>query len=123
MKATEVPRDPDCGQQHLGRCGGLSFAERIRSMRIDSEGLPSRSASHRERGTFYDDDAIADQFGGKRAPERREELFEETKGLGAGQRGKDGKLYVRDPKTKEQRRMTPKDVKDVYLGGPIVDET
>jgi hypothetical protein len=73
LSATEVPTCPDCGDSHLGRCGGLTFAQRLRSVRLDTSVVDSRS-----RKNYYDSEPIKDMFG----DDSQERYMDETKGRG-----------------------------------------
>ena len=82
MRTEEITECPDCGDQHMGRCGGLSFAARLRSVRLDSTVTETRS-----KRNYHDEEALTNLFG-KDASERKEQYMEETQGRGA--------LYRRD---------------------------
>lgn len=79
---------PDCSREHLGPpCGGLSFRERLLSVRLGPSVTPTRT-----RRNYFDSDALDATFG----PDRVESYWEETRGHGAVHRGPDGELYHRD---------------------------
>jgi hypothetical protein len=80
MNATEIEVCPDCGDQHMGRCGGLSFAARLRSVRLDLSVTESRTLRN-----YYDHEALDDMFGEDEGT-RRERYADETKGMGAVKR-------------------------------------
>lgn len=61
---------PDCSRVHLGRCGGLSYAQRLRTTQIHNDALPTR-----EKKRYWDQSALDDQFG-EDAKERTMELTE-----------------------------------------------
>ena len=90
MKLAEIGTCPDCGDQHLGRCGGVSFIERIRSLELDRSVTESRTPRN-----YYDHEALDDLFGEDEGT-RRDRYMDETKGLGAVKREDIAKL---DPKT------------------------
>lgn len=79
---------PDCRSEHMGPpCGGLSFRDRIRTVRLDTSAVPTRS-----RANYFDSEALDDAFG----EDRVESYWEDTAGHGAIHRGPDGELYHRD---------------------------
>lgn len=112
MKPHEVPVDPDCGRQHLGRCGGITLRSRLRTVSADAEASPTRT-----RRSYYDDDLVTQQFGGMDRKERREDLMDSTQGFSYGETQADGSVVGRDPKTKERRVLTPAEVNHAYLTG------
>ena len=121
MRADEVPICPDCNSEHLGRCGGLSFRQRLRSVKVDSQGLPARLASLNERGTYYDDTTLTEQYKGLSAQERREDYYESTNGYGASYTDDQGKVWNQDRKTKDWRELSPTEVENAYMGGSDID--
>lgn len=76
-RAEDISVCPDCGDQHMGRCGGLSFAERLRSLHLDRSVISTRT----ERN-YYDRESLDDMFGNTES-ERKEQYMDETKGKGA----------------------------------------
>lgn len=110
MRSADVPPCPDCDGSHLVRCHGESFAARIRTVNLGAE----VSEVFRRR-SFYDDDLVSHQFGGKDRKERREEYFDDTKGYGAAETQSDGSVVARDPRSKEKRKLTPSEVDSIYL--------
>lgn len=111
LQLRQVPVDPDCGTAHLGRCGGLSFAERLRSVRLDPSSLPTRTLRN-----YYDAEAVAQVFGN----DSEERMAEDTEGLGYVRR-RDGAYWQRDRKG-EVREVSPADVIDRLAGEPVPDE-
>ena len=110
MRAEDVPICPDCDGSHLSRCHGESFAARIRTVNLGAE----VSEVFRRR-SYYDDDLVAHQFGGKGRKERKAEYYDQTLGYGAAETQADGSIVARDPKTKERRALSPTEVNDIYL--------
>lgn len=71
----------DCGSVHLGAPCGLSWAQRMRSVKIDPSWMPFK----RESGSlknYYDDTETTQLFGFDRK-ERKEKFMDDTKGYGA----------------------------------------
>lgn len=66
----------DCGSEHLAAPCGMTFAQRLRSVRLDGSVTPTRSQKN-----YYDDDALTGVFGNT-AQEREERMMEETEGVG-----------------------------------------
>ena len=84
MAQVELRDCPSCGSSHMGPVPcGLTFGERMRSVKTATEWMPSVSDS-RARGerVYYDDEHIKPMFGGLDRKERREQMMEETKGFG-----------------------------------------
>ena len=79
----------DCKSEHINPGCGLTWLQRMRSSRLDTQWFPNPPAS--KRRNFYDDDAVSATFGGLDRKERKEQYLEETKGKGAltGVAGKD----------------------------------
>jgi hypothetical protein len=105
---------PNCGEQHLP-CGGLSFADRIRTAQISEALRPTAT-----RRSYYDDDALTEQFGENRK-ERKARLERETEGMGYA-KTIGGKTYVRDRKTRDVREASPQELDRAYLSGPDTSE-
>lgn len=61
----------------MGRCGGLSFLQRLRSIRLDTSLVETRS-----RRNYYDRESLDGMFG-MDEQERREQYMDETEGRGA----------------------------------------
>lgn len=95
MRASEITLCPDCGDQHMGRCGGLTFAQRLRSVRLDTSVTETRTPKN-----YYDEDALTDMFGEDKQT-RRDRYMDETDGRGA----------VRDIKSLDPETL------DFYTGG------
>lgn len=64
---------PDCSDVHLGRCGGLSFVERLRTTQIHGDALPTKT-----KRKYWDQSALDDQFGDDAA----ERVLDQTEGRG-----------------------------------------
>ncbi len=96
-----------CGSEHLPPVPcGLTFGERVRTLRTSSDWMPSRTdARAREHRQFYDHDAVDEQFG-KDAKTRREELLADSRGYGNLRYDGKGGAYYRRPGTKEVRYTT-----------------
>jgi len=118
VKPAEVPTCQSCGSQHLGDCNGLSFRQRLGTVKIDSSGLPARLASLNERGTYYNDEAVTTQFKGQDVHERRERYWDETNGYGASYTDDQGKVWNQSRTTKEWRELSPTEVEHAYMGAP-----
>jgi hypothetical protein len=103
---------PSCGSAHLppNPCG-LSFGERLRTVRIDPKTLVTRS-----RKRYYDEEALNQEWG-TTARQRKEQLENDTQGLGVAKPGPDGHLYRKDRKSGDVVRVTQKELNEVYLGG------
>lgn len=67
----------DCGSTHLGAPCGMTFAQRMRSVRLDYSWMPAKDLNN-----YYDEELVTDLFGGKDAGERHEQMMEETEGRG-----------------------------------------
>lgn len=111
-KPADVPVCPDCSSQHLGRCGGLSFAARLRTVSADAEATPTQT-----RRVYYDHDVVTDQFRGQDRHERKERLMDATQGYGYARTDANGDVWAKDPKTHEPRILTPSEVNHAYLTG------
>lgn len=57
----------------MGRCGGLSFAQRLRSVRLDTSVTPSRTAVN-----YFDAEAVHNVFG----DDAKERMDDDTEGRG-----------------------------------------
>lgn len=66
----------DCEGTHMGGRCGMTFAQRLRSVRLDTSVTPTRTQKN-----YFDDDALTEVFGGKDADERHEQMLEETRGV------------------------------------------
>lgn len=108
MKAHEIGNCPDCGQQHLGRCGGLPYADRLRSVSLD--GTVTFTRTKRE---YYDREPIDRIFGEDSA----EQLEEQTKGLGPAVTDEEGNLWHRDRKHGDWQQVDERTLDQVYLAG------
>ena len=88
-----VPRYcSDCETEHIGQVPcGMTWLQRMRSTVLDTEATPSRS-----RRDYFDDEPLKGIFGADKR-ERKEEVMEETKGIGA--------LSRRDPMTPEAAKV------------------
>jgi hypothetical protein len=89
----------------------MSFRQRLLSVRLSQDAIPSRT------NRYYDEETVQHQFGGLTAKDRREDYWDATKGFGHAETQANGDIVARDPKTKEKRVLTPKEVSNVYLGG------
>lgn len=104
-----------CGSDHLAPVPcGLTFKERIKGLRFGTDWMPARQSARNDAGTYYDREALDAAFG----PDRREQMLQETRGLGAVQTDEHGNPYVfDDPDTGEMRPMENSDVIGGYLRG------
>lgn len=109
MKLEEIPTCPDCAQQHLGRCGGASFRQRLFSV------SPTRSVIATRSSNYYNEDAVTSQFKGLTTKERRQDYWDSTNGYGASYTDKQGRIWNQDRKTKDWRQLTPSQVEDAYM--------
>lgn len=78
---------PDCGSEHLAAPCGMTFAERMRSVRTATEWMPAKQDDRRRGSTkggkdYFDDEALKPMFGGDSAADRYEQLMDETQGVG-----------------------------------------
>ena len=82
-----------CGSEHLGPDCGLTYAQRLRSVRLDGSVTESRS-----KARYWDEEPLGDLFqDGLTGKERSELVMDETNGVG----------YVDNPKD-----MTPTQEKE-----------
>jgi hypothetical protein len=100
----------DCGSTHMGGRCGTTFAGRLRSVQIDPRAIPTRVTS---RGNYFDQEALNE--GGFQ--DAKEQMLENTKGLGPAKRDTQGAWWRRDRKTGDAVRVTEKEADQVYLGG------
>lgn len=82
----EFRKCPDCGSEHLGPACGMSFRQRLMSVNVDRAGFDTS-----EKHNYFDGEAVDEMFGA----DSREQMMEETKGIGAVKLGRDGRLYKR----------------------------
>lgn len=68
-------------------CGGLTFAQRLRTVRLGPGATPSRSKTN-----YFDSQSLDATFG----EDRVEAYWSETAGHGHIERGPDGELYHTD---------------------------
>lgn len=103
---------PDCRSEHMGPpCGGLSFRDRIRTVKLGPSATPTRS-----RQNYFDSAALDDAFGSDRV----ERYWEDTAGHGALHRGPDGELYHRD-RSGQVKVASDKVVAEVTAGQEAAD--
>ena len=102
MRIQHVTECEDCGEEHLGRCGSLSFAERIRTVQIPASVTPTKTLK-----AYYDSDSLNAQLGGT-AKERQSKMENDSNGLGAI-KNLNGRPHVRDRRSKEVRPLTEKE--------------
>jgi len=100
-----------CGHMPAGCTCDLSFADKLRSIRLSNSVTETRT-----KRVNYDREALADTFG----PDARERYLEETHGLGAAYRdGKGG--YMR----RGDGRMVPvtdREMREVYVRGEEAED-
>lgn len=74
-----VPRDcSDCGSSHIGQVPcGMTWIQRMKSTRLDTGWMPNAP-----RKNYYDRQSVDEMFGGTTEAERKEELMDDTEGLG-----------------------------------------
>lgn len=78
MKAE--PRDcSSCGVAHIGQVPcGMTYLQRLGSVHLDGSATPTR-----DKKRYWDESSLKDFWGGQSESERKEQLMEETKGIGA----------------------------------------
>lgn len=104
---------PDCGSTHMGAACGLTFAQRLGSVLVDESNFDTAT-----KRNYFDREAIREGFG----EGSKERLMDATKGLGAGRLDREtGQILRRDGD--REVPVTDKELKEVYLGGPVVAET
>lgn len=89
----------------MGRCGGLTFAARLRSVRLDTSVTPSRSLK-----SYYDAEAVENVFGDDAA----ERMEDDTEGRGPVYRDRHG--YVQGGE-----RIDPEHVARQFEGEEVDD--
>ena len=99
---------------------GLTFRERIRTLRIDPKALPAKHERHSAEGRYFDDAPLKEAFGAD-ADTRKEQLMEATKGLGPAKRDTRGELWRRDRFSGDAIRVSDKEL-DTYLGADTETE-
>jgi hypothetical protein len=93
---------------------GLTYAQRIGSVQVDRTNFDTA-----EKRNYYDRVALDEAFG----PDRREQMLQETRGLGPVKVAEDGSPWVYDdPDTGAMRPMERSDVIGGYLRGESVEE-
>ena len=95
-----------------GRECPAHFRARLLSVRLDTSVTETRT-----KRNYFDREALAGSFG----DDARERYMEETKGLGAGYRDERGELVRRGPDG-QPLPISERDLDDVYLSGPEVDD-
>ena len=90
----ELKTCPDCESEHLGGPCGMTQRERFKTVKMGTEWMPSKQADRtttyvddtgvrRPEKEYYDDNQLTELFGdGLTGKERKEQLMEETKGVG-----------------------------------------
>lgn len=119
LKPADIATCPSCGSQHIGDCKGLSFRQRLLSVKL-GEGTHDTRAKIQ----YYNDEVIQDQLQTKLTRnERKADLLDRTNGFGYAETQPDGSIVARDPRTHERRALTPTEVNDTYLSnGTAYDE-
>lgn len=96
----------------MGRCGGLSFAQRLRTVRLDASVTETRT-----RRSYYDQEAVSAVFG----EDSKERMDDETKGLGPVYRHPStGELIQRDRKG-DMRSIGAEQVQRQFEGDELED--
>ncbi len=91
------------------------FRARLLSLSIDAANFEQPQG----RRNHYDRQSVHDVFG----EDAREQMLEETRGLGAIQTARDGSEWVYDdPSTGAMRPLETSDLIGGYLRGPVIDE-
>ncbi len=113
-----LQRCESCGSEHLAPVPcGLTFKERIRTARMGTDWMPSRTDARQrdpDKHRYFDSVALDEAFG----PDRREKMLHETRGLGPVRTAADGSQWVYDdPRTGEMRPMESSDIVGGYLRG------
>ncbi|MGQ0670837.1 MAG: hypothetical protein ACT4PO_14400, partial [Actinomycetota bacterium] len=101
-----------CGRLPWACACALSFREKVKTLRFDTEWMPARSVARHEAASYYDPSPVAEMF-----PDAAERALDATDGLGPAQRGPGGELYHRDRRSKEMVRVSDAELDQVYLGG------
>lgn len=81
----EIRYCESCKSSHMGRVPcGLTYSQRIRSMRVDQSWMPAKIESRASGETeYYDDQQLSALFDdGLTGEERKEQLMDETQGVG-----------------------------------------
>lgn len=112
MKLEDIPFDPDCGERHLGHCGGISFRDRLRSAQIHESVRETAS-----RRSYYDHEAVDEQLGSNRK-DRKERFLDNTKGIGTTRKAPDGHYYRKDRKDGGYVPVTDRELETLGLGSP-----
>lgn len=101
---------PDCGSTHLGSRCGMTFRQRLRTVRLDSSVTETRT-----RHRYFDSAALDESFGA----DRKDRYWDETEGQGAIVRdGRGG--FVHTDHTGETKPASPELIAS-YIEGPEVD--
>lgn len=90
---------PDCWSQHLGPACGMTFAQRMKTVRLDTMSFDTS-----DKTNYFDTDAVRDLVG----PDAEERMMDET----------DGRGFI----PREQIADTPTDVLADYVYGPETDD-
>jgi hypothetical protein len=98
----------DCGTEHLGDRCGLTFLERMRSVKVHESVTASRT-----KRDYFDDEPLREVFGDDKA-DRREKFLDETQGRGALQRDGKGGFYTKGADGPQP--ISPQEIEDIYLG-------
>lgn len=89
---------PDCGSSHLGGSCGLTFRERLLSVKVDPAALETRT-----KHDYYDAESVAETFG----EDAEDRMMTATKGLGPIKRDRHGNLWHRERKSRDIVRAEP----------------
>lgn len=98
----------DCKSEHLGAPCGMSWIDRMRSVRIDGGVLETRT-----KRNYYDREPVHGMFGDT----AQEQMEKETDGLGYARTASDGQVYHRDRHSGEVVPVTDAQLDHQYLGG------
>ena len=101
-----------CGHMPAGCTCDLSFADKLRSIRLSNTVTETRT-----KRVNYDREALADTFG----PDARERYLDETAGLGAAYR-RNGRWVRKDTAERRYVPVTEKEMAQVYMRGEEVED-
>lgn len=67
-----------CSSEHIGQVPcGMTYMQRLGSVRLDGSVTATR-----DKKKYWDESSLKDFWGGQTESERKEQLMEETKGIG-----------------------------------------
>lgn len=99
-----------CGRGSWACTCSLSFAEKVK-------GIQFSAGARTYPRNYYDTQAVEAQFG----TTAREQMLEETSGVGPLRQGDDGSLYRQDRQTGDFVRATEQEVDALLFEGPAYE--